>query len=144
MIAILRYGIDFYRVALIDTTEQLNLAIERNNIIIAFNKYIARNNIKSMYHTTEKFYLYKEKIFNIEEKIKNNCKILTLKQSKILLLKGKLNLGYYFIELDKDSKNYYAKEMKNWFTGKRTLHQIQNGIFAPHYLLDYEGSKNDN
>ena len=61
MIAILRYGIDFYRVALIDTTEQLNLAIERNNIIIAFNKYIARNNIKSMYHTTEKFYLYKEK-----------------------------------------------------------------------------------
>jgi len=139
MIAILRHGIDYYQVAIIQTQEQLNLAKKRNKLIISFDKYIAKNNIKSMYDKTMTFDLFKEKIFYIEQKIKNNCEILSIKESKNLLQKGYLikKEGFSY-HLNKSDKNYYAKEMNNWFTGKRTLHQIQNGIFAPQYLIDYK------
>ena len=145
MIAILRKQPDYYQVAIIQTQEQLNLANKRNKLIIAFDEYVARNNIISMYDRTETFYLYKEKIFHIERKIKNICEILTIKESKNLLQKGYLIRNDSFsIHLNKSDKNYFEKEMKNWFTGKTTLHQIENGIFAPNYLINYEGNKNDN
>ncbi len=138
MIAILRQLPDYYQVAIIQTEEQLNLAKKRNKIIIAFEEYIARNNIISMYDKTVTFDLYKEKIFYIEKQIKNNCEILSMKESKNLLQKGYvIRKDGFSIHLNKYDKNYYSKEMKNWFTGKTTLHQIQNGIFAPNYLIDY-------
>ncbi len=74
MIAILRHGIDYYQVAIIQTQEQLNLAKKRNKLIISFDKYIERNNIKSMYDKTITFDLFKEKIINIKQKKKKNSK----------------------------------------------------------------------